>query len=39
VLAIETDSKAFAENPNRLVDEARKFFDAETATFKKVAAK
>ncbi|HEY4247654.1 MAG TPA: sugar phosphate isomerase/epimerase [Lacunisphaera sp.] len=39
VMAIETDSKAFAENPNRLVDEARKFFDAETATFKKVAAK
>lgn len=29
VLAIETDSKAFAEDPNRLVSEARKFFDAQ----------
>ena len=27
VLAIETDSKAFAEDPNRLVAEARTFFD------------
>ena len=30
VMAIETDSKAFAENPNRLVSEARVFFDAQT---------
>jgi sugar phosphate isomerase/epimerase len=29
VLAIETDSKAFAEDPNRLVDEAAKFFAAK----------
>ena len=28
VMAIETDSKAFAEDPNRLVSEARVFFDA-----------
>jgi len=28
VMAIETDSKAFAEDPNRLVAEARVFFDA-----------
>jgi L-ribulose-5-phosphate 3-epimerase UlaE len=28
VMAIETDSKAFAEDPNRLVDEAKKFFAA-----------
>jgi sugar phosphate isomerase/epimerase len=28
VMAIETDSKAFAEDPNRLVAEARTFFDA-----------
>ncbi|MSU50255.1 MAG: sugar phosphate isomerase/epimerase [Opitutus sp.] len=28
VMAIETDSKAFAEDPNRLVVEARKFFAA-----------
>lgn len=27
VLAIETDSKAFAEDPNRLVAEAKKFFE------------
>jgi sugar phosphate isomerase/epimerase len=29
VLAIETDSKAFAEDPNRLVEEARTYFDAQ----------
>ena len=28
-MAIETDSKAFAEDPNRLVSEARAFFDAQ----------
>jgi L-ribulose-5-phosphate 3-epimerase len=28
VMAIETDSKAFAEDPNKLVAEAKKFFDA-----------
>jgi L-ribulose-5-phosphate 3-epimerase len=28
VLAIETDSRAFAEDPNRLVSEAKKFFAA-----------
>ena len=31
VLAIETDSKAFAEDPNKLVDGARKFFAAQLA--------
>lgn len=31
VLAIETDSKAFAEDPNRLVSEAKAFFAASTA--------
>ncbi len=31
VLAIETDSKAFAEDPNRLVAEAKKFFAAQVA--------
>ncbi|PAW67610.1 MAG: hypothetical protein B9S34_04895 [Opitutia bacterium Tous-C1TDCM] len=31
VLAIETDSKAFAEDPNRLVAEAKTFFAAQTA--------
>jgi L-ribulose-5-phosphate 3-epimerase len=31
VLAIETDSKAFAEDPNKLVAEAKKFFDAQVA--------
>lgn len=30
VLAIETDSKAFAEDPNRLVAEARMFFASQT---------
>ena len=30
VLAIETDSKAFAEDPNRLVGEAKAFFAAQT---------
>jgi L-ribulose-5-phosphate 3-epimerase len=30
VMAIETDSKAFAEDPNRLVSEARVFFNAQT---------
>ncbi|MES2694556.1 MAG: sugar phosphate isomerase/epimerase [Verrucomicrobiota bacterium] len=30
VLAIETDSKAFAEDPNRLVAEAKTFFAAQT---------
>ena len=30
VMAIETDSKAFAEDPNRLVDEAKKFFASQT---------
>ena len=30
VLAIETDSKAFAEDPNRLVSEAKTFFAAQT---------
>ena len=34
VMAIETDSKAFAENPNRLVSEARVFFDAQMAAGK-----
>jgi sugar phosphate isomerase/epimerase len=29
VLAIETDSKAFAEDPNKLVSEAKAFFDAQ----------
>ncbi len=29
VMAIETDSKAFAEDPSRLVDEAAKFFAAQ----------
>lgn len=29
VMAIETDSKAFAEDPNRLVAEARQFFAAQ----------
>ena len=28
VMAVETDSKAFAEDPNKLVAEAKKFFDA-----------
>jgi L-ribulose-5-phosphate 3-epimerase len=31
VMAIETDSKAFAEDPNRLVSEAKKFFEAQLA--------
>jgi len=31
VMAIETDSKAFAEDPNRLVSEAKAFFAAQTA--------
>ena len=31
VMALETDSKAFAEDPNRLADEAKKFFDASMA--------
>jgi L-ribulose-5-phosphate 3-epimerase len=31
VLAIETDSRAFAEDPNRLVAEAKKFFEAQMA--------
>jgi L-ribulose-5-phosphate 3-epimerase UlaE len=31
VMAIETDSKAFAEDPNKLVDGARKFFAAQLA--------
>jgi sugar phosphate isomerase/epimerase len=30
VMAIETDSKAFAEDPNRLVSEAKVFFAAQT---------
>jgi sugar phosphate isomerase/epimerase len=30
VMAIETDSKAFAEDPNRLVEEAAKFFAEQT---------
>lgn len=30
VMAIETDSKAFAEDPNRLVAEAKTFFAAQT---------
>jgi L-ribulose-5-phosphate 3-epimerase UlaE len=30
VMAIETDSKAFAEDPNKLVAGARKFFAAQT---------
>ena len=34
VMAIETDSKAFAENPNRLVSEAKVFFDAQMAASK-----
>jgi L-ribulose-5-phosphate 3-epimerase len=29
VLAIETDSKAFAEDPNKLVSEAKTYFDAQ----------
>ena len=28
IMAIETDSKAFAEDPNKLVAEAKKFFEA-----------
>ena len=39
VMAIETDSKAFAENPSRLVDEARVFFNAQTANVKTVATR
>jgi sugar phosphate isomerase/epimerase len=31
VMAIETDSKAFAEDPNRLVSEAKTFFAAQVA--------
>jgi L-ribulose-5-phosphate 3-epimerase len=31
VLAIETDSKAFAEDPNRLVAEAKTFFESQVA--------
>ena len=31
VMAIETDSKAFAEDPNRLVSEAKKFFQTRIA--------
>jgi sugar phosphate isomerase/epimerase len=31
VLAIETDSKAFAEDPNRLVAEAKAYFAAQVA--------
>lgn len=31
VMAIETDSKAFAENPSRLVSEAKTFFAAQTS--------
>ncbi len=31
VMAIETDSKAFAEDPNKLVAEAKKFFEASVA--------
>jgi len=31
VMAIETDSKAFAEDPNRLVSEAKQFFAASAA--------
>ena len=38
VMAIETDSKAFAEDPNRLVAEARTFFEANVPA-KKTAAK
>jgi hypothetical protein len=30
-MAIETDSKAFAEDPNRLVSEAKAFFAAQTS--------
>lgn len=30
VMAIETDSRAFAEDPNKLVAEAKKFFAAQT---------
>lgn len=31
VMAIETDSKAFAEDPNRLVAEAKVFFESQTS--------
>jgi sugar phosphate isomerase/epimerase len=31
VMAIETDSKAFAEDPNKLVAEAKKFFQSQVA--------
>jgi L-ribulose-5-phosphate 3-epimerase len=31
VMAIETDSKAFAEDPNKLVAEAKKFFETQIA--------
>jgi len=31
VMAIETDSKAFAEDPNRLVSEAKAFFTSQVA--------
>ena len=35
VMAIETDSKAFQANPNTMVAEARKFFDAQQRTGEK----
>ncbi len=35
VMAIETDSKAFAEDPNRLVSEAKAFFAASTGKTRK----
>lgn len=34
VMAIETDSKAFAEDPNRLVSEARVFFNSQVPSAK-----
>ena len=39
VLAIETDSKAFAEDPNRLVSEAKVFFEKSFPTAGAAAAK
>lgn len=39
VAAIETDSKAFAENPNRLVKEAQTFFNMMTSAMRGKASK
>ncbi|MBC7365287.1 MAG: sugar phosphate isomerase/epimerase [Undibacterium sp.] len=39
VMAIETDSKAFASDPNQLVGEARVFFDKNVPTARMTASK